>query len=85
MENLLSFLSTINQVPTMTLILIFVFGLILGLMVASGYETYKYTKFLNSLKPKIIKLETNLRKMRELNDQIRFVELQRAVEMDGTE
>lgn len=85
MENLLSFLSTINQVPTMTLILIFVFGLILGLMAGSGYEIYKYTKFLNSLKPKITQLETNLRKMRELNDQLRFVELQRAVEMDGTE
>jgi len=85
MENLFSFLSTMNQVPTMSLILIFVFGLILGLMAGSGYETYKYTKFLNSLKPKITQLENNLKKMKELNNQLRFNELQRITEMEDSE
>ena len=46
MENLFSFLSTMNQVPTMSLILIFIFGLILGLLIGSAYEVAKYTKFL---------------------------------------
>tara|TARA_R100001460_G_scaffold25771_1_gene51967 strand:- start:11805 stop:12086 length:282 start_codon:yes stop_codon:yes gene_type:complete len=79
MENTLSLLSYIHQVPTMTLILIFVSGVLLGIMLGSSYETYKYTKFLKTIKPKVSQLENNLRKMRELNDQYRFIELQRSI------
>ena len=79
MENTLSLLSYIHQVPTMTLILIGVSGVLLGFCIGSLYETYKYTKFLKTIKPKVKQLESNLRKMRELNDQYRFAELQRAI------
>lgn len=79
MENTLSLLSYIHQVPTMTLILLFLSSVLLGIMLGSSYETYKYTKFLKTIKPKVSQLENNLRKMRELNDQYRFIELQRSI------
>ena len=80
MENIFSFLSTMNQVPTMSLILIFIFGLILGLLFGSAYEVAKYTKFLRSLQPKVEQLQETLRKQRELTNKLRFMELQKVVD-----
>ena len=80
MENIFSFLSTMNQVPTMSLILIFIFGLILGLLFGSAYEVAKYTMLLRSLQPKVEQLQENLRKQRELTNKLRFMELQKVVD-----
>ena len=85
MENLFSLLSYIHQVPTMSLILIFVAGFGLGGLIVDSYYSYKHNKLRAEITPRVKQLQDNLRRMRELNDKYRFMELQRSMDSASIE
>ena len=82
MESTFSFLSYIHQVPTMTLILIFMAGFGLGGLIVDAYLSYKHRKLIEKIRPTVEKLQENLRKMRELNARYRFTELQSSIDLE---
>lgn len=80
MESTFSFLSYIHQVPTMSLILIFMAGFGLGGLIVEIYYSYRHKKLKSEIQPRVQQLQENLRKMRELNEKYRFIELQRSID-----
>ena len=82
MESTFSFLSYIHEVPTMSLILIFMAGFGLGGLIVDAYLSYKHRKLIEKIRPTIEKLQENLRKMRELNARYRFTELQSSIDLE---
>lgn len=65
----------------MSLILIFVAGFGLGGLIVDSYYSYKHNKLRAQITPKVNQLQENLRRMRELNDKYRFLELQRSIDL----
>ena len=85
MESTFSFLSYIHQVPTMSLILIFMAGFGLGGLIVDIYYSYRHKKLKAEITPRVKQLQDNLRRMRELNDKYRFMELQRSMDSASIE
>ena len=82
MESTFSFLSYIHEVPTMSLILIFMAGFGLGGLIVDAYLSYKHRQLIKKIRPTIEKLQENLRNMRELVSKYRFAELQRTIDLE---